>query len=188
MGIHLLFFTVEIFTQPLFPWDALDGLGLSCQGLVSKRRDYRGSESGDLADCNCHRHIHLGRLELPATPSIITYWTALSLGAWSETLINLPTLFLGMAIGMALFGQCRESGFSVTTSLLCCYMLYSIPLFGNHIALAGYADIWLAGFTGLGFVALLRALSMDKTDGSVALQLVLGLVMTGLAILVKYEG
>jgi hypothetical protein len=89
---------------------------------------------------------------------------------------------------MALFGQCREAGFSVTTSLVCCYLLYSIPLFGNHIALAGYADIWMAGFTGLGFVALLRGLTIDKTNAGVALQLVLGLVMVGLGILVKNEG
>ncbi len=188
MGIHFLFFTVEIFTQPLFPWDAWTVWAYRAKAWFLSGGITEVVSPASWLTATSTDTFTSAAWSYPLLPSIITYWTALSLGAWSETLINLPTLFLGMAMGMALFGQCRESGFSVTTSLLCCYMLYSIPLFGNHIALAGYADIWLAGFTGLGFVALLRALSMDKTDGSVALQLVLGLVMTGLAILVKYEG
>ena len=34
-----------------------------------------------------------------------------------------------------------------------------MPLAGTHLSLGGYADIWMAGFTGLGTVALIRGIS-----------------------------
>lgn len=67
-------------------------------------------------------------------------------------------------------------------STTACYLLYSIPLFATHVALAGYADIWMAAFSGLGFVALMRG-----TTGRQAFQTALGVLMLGLALLVKNE-
>jgi hypothetical protein len=119
----------------------------------------------------------------PLLPSVIPYWAALSLGRWSETLINLPVLLAGVAIGLALYGQCRESGANPLFSMAAVYLLFSVPLFGTHLALAGYADIWMAGFAGLGFVALMRGSSPGQ-----GFQTALGLLMLALAMLVKNEG
>ena len=91
-------------------------------------------------------------------------------------------------MGMALYGQCREHGLSIAASLISCYLLYSIPLFGTHLALAGYADIWMAGFTGLGFMALIRGASLRDEPGKSGFQLVLGLLMVMFGIWVKNEG
>jgi hypothetical protein len=124
----------------------------------------------------------------PLFPSVIPYWAALSLGDWSETLINLPVLFAGLAIGMALYGQCREHGLNVSVSLILCYLLYSIPLFATHLALAGYADIWMAGFAGLGFVALIQGFSLNKDTSTSWPQLILGFSMILFSACVKNEG
>jgi hypothetical protein len=188
IAIHLFFITVEVFSQPLYPWDAWTiwayrakawFLSGEISGLVSEA-DWIKASVADTFTTSAWRY--------PLFPSVITYWASHSLGYWSETLINLPVLFAGLAIGMALFGQCREHGLGRNTSLLCCYLLYSIPLFGTHIALAGYADIWVAGFSGLGFIALIRGLILRSSESKPGLPLMLGLLMIGLGILIKNEG
>jgi hypothetical protein len=68
-------------------------------------------------------------------------------------------------------------------SLATCYLLFSVPLFGTHLALAGYADIWMAGFAGLGFMALVRGAAEGLRS-----QTILGFLMVALAMLVKNEG
>jgi hypothetical protein len=84
---------------------------------------------------------------------------------------------------MGIYGQCREFGGSYLHSVAAAYLLLSVPLVGTHLALAGYADIWISGFTGLGFAALIRGLIDDNRFHSA-----LGLLMAALAITVKAEG
>jgi hypothetical protein len=188
MSIHLVFIGLEIFTQAVYPWDAWlvwvyrakAWFSADSISAVASTSDWAMATTADVYTIDAWRY--------PLFPSIIPYWAALSLGEWSETLVSLPVLFAGTAIGMALYGQCREHGFSIAISLIICYLLFSIPLFGTHLALAGYADIWMAGFTGLGFIALMQgAIKQGETSNSRA-QIILGFLMITFSILVKNEG
>jgi len=177
MLVHLLFISVEIFTRPVYPWDAW---------LVWVYRAKAWFMAGNMADivnpadwatATSVNTYSIHAWQYPLFPSVIPYWAALSLGRWSETLVNLPVLFAGSAIGMALYGQCREHGLSVAVSLITCYLLYSIPIFATHLALAGYADIWMAGYVGLGFIALIRGASLWDEPGRPGFHLVSGGVL-----------
>jgi len=188
MAVHLLFIGVEIFTRPVYPWDAW---------LVWVYRAKAWFMAGNMADivsptswatATSVNTYPIHAWQYPLFPSVIPYWSALSLGRWSETLVNLPVLFAGSAIGMALYGQCREHGLSVAVSLIACYLLYSIPLFATHVALAGYADIWMAGYVGLGFIALIRGASLRDEPGRPGFHLVLGFLMVLFGAWVKNEG
>jgi len=181
--LHLLLACIEILSQPLYPWDAWlawvyrSKAWFLAGGLVevASPSTWLLSAAPDVYTIDAWSY--------PRFASIVPYWAALSLGRWSETLINLPGLLAGIAITMALFGQCRETGMSILVSITACYLLLSVPLFATHIALGGYADIWMAGFTGLGFVALI----IGAVSGRRA-QVVLGFLMLGLGVLVKNEG
>ena len=188
MALHLVFIAIENFSQPVYPWDAW---------LAWVYRAKAWSLAGGLAEVvsptdwipvvSANTYT-IDAWLYPRFPSVMPYWAALSLGNWSETLVGLPVLFAGVAIGMALYGQCREFGASVPFGLTACYLLYSIPLFGTHIALAGYADIWMAGFLGLGFMALMRGIISRGDNDMWAVQFVVGLLMITFAIWVKNEG
>ncbi len=188
MAIHLVFIAVEIFTQPVYPWDAwlawvYRAKAWFLAGGITEFVNGTGWATATSKDI-----YTIDAFGYPLFPSVIPYWAALSLDRWSETLVNLPVLFAGMAIGMALYGQCREHGLSVVASLISCYLLYSIPIFGTHLALAGYAEIWMAGFTGLGFIALIRGASLRNKPGESGFQLLLGITMVFFGIWVKNEG
>ena len=68
-------------------------------------------------------------------------------------------------------------------SALASYALLSLPLLGAHVSLGGYADIWMAGYAGLGLVALLRGLQRGERA-----QVALGMFMLLLTLAVKREG
>lgn len=190
IAVHLLIYTVDVFTQPVYPWDAwLAWVYRAKAWFLSGDMTTVISTADWFANIGTSSYT-IDAWQYPTFPSVIPYWAALSLGRWSETLVNVPVLFAAIALGLALYGQCREYGLSVTASVLSCYLLYSIPLFGTHIALAGYADIWMAGFSGLGFVALMRALAQRSSQPSkpYGLQMALAFVLLTLAVMVKNEG
>ena len=194
-AIHLVFIAVDIFTQPLYPWDAWLAWVYRAKAWFMTGGMTAVVGPAEWASATATNIYTIDAWRYPLFPSVIPYWAALSLGNWSETLVNLPVLFAGLAIGMALYGQCREYGLGVTGSPVGVYLLYSIPIFATHIALAGYADIWMAGFTGLGFIAVIRAAVIRSTvlgtggpGVKYGLQLALGLLMLALAMLVKNEG
>lgn len=188
MVIHILFITVEIFTQPVYPWDAWLAWIYRAKAWFMSGGITDIVNGNDWLIAKSANTYTINAFSYPMFPSVIPYWAALSLGRWSETLVNLPVLFAGSAIGMALYGQCREHGLSIAVSLISCYLLYSIPLFGTHLALAGYADIWMTGFTGLGFVALIRGASEPAEPAKSNFQLVLGFLMVMIGVWVKNEG
>jgi hypothetical protein len=188
MAIHFIFMTVEVFTQPLYPWDAWLVWAYRAKawflagGMVDfvSSAEWLVTTSADTYSIDAWRY--------PLFASVMPYWAALSLGHWSETLINLPVLFAGLAIGLALYGQLREYGLNVTISIIACYMLYSIPIFGTHIALAGYADIWMSGFVGLGLISVMTGAIKHAETGKLSFPVILGYLMIGFGILVKNEG
>ncbi len=188
MLVHLAFIAVEIFTQPVYPWDAWLAWVYRAKAWFMAGNMAAVVSTTDWAMATTANIYTIDAFRYPLFPSVIPYWAALSLGSWSETLVNLPVLFAGLALGMAIYGQCREHGLSIATSLITCYLLYSIPLLGTHLALAGYADIWMAGFTGLGFVALMRGAIMRDQPGNSGFQMVLGFLMVLFSIWVKNEG
>jgi len=187
-ALHLAFICIEVFTQALYPWDAWLAWVYRAKAwyLAGAMTDVVGPAQWALA--STAGTYTIDAWVYPLFPSVIPYWAALSLGHWSETLVNVPALFAGIAIGMALYGQCRQHGFGLAAGVLACYLLYSIPLFGTHIALAGYADLWMAGFCGLGFICVIRG-SIAYRDGAGGPGLVLpGLLMLVMSITVKNEG
>jgi len=182
-GLHFLFAANEVLNQPLYPWDAWLAWVYRSKAwfLAGGMVDVVSPEAWAAATSPEMYTIHAWTY--PRFPSVIPYWAALSLGRWSETLVNLPALLAGAAIGLALYGQGRESGMNPLLGITACYLLFSVPLFGTHIALAGYADLWMAGFAGLGFIALLRGALSGRR-----FQTLLGFLMIALAMLVKNEG
>jgi hypothetical protein len=90
----------------------------------------------------------------PSVSAIAAFASALS-GNWSAQAASLPWFFASLAIASLMFGLCRQAGFGNPLNLIGTYGLISIPLVSMHGALAGYADLWMLGTSGMGLAALL---------------------------------
>ena len=181
--LHLTLNSIEILHRPVFPWDA------SLNWMYrAKAWFYEGTITAldspqQWLEGTGQALYNVPGNHYPTFTPIVALWSAVSLGQWSETLVALPLLFCGVALTAGMYGQCRDYGLPRWLSLIGTYLLISLPLAGAHLSLAGLADIWMAGFTGLGFVALLHGVM--RSDHY---QVLLGLFMIALGAANKLEG
>lgn len=180
---HFAFSTLEVLAQPVFPWD-----GWTVWVYRAKAWFYAGHLAPIVSVPNWYAAADpqvytTPGLNYPLLPSLVPLWAAMGLGAWHETLVNLPLLGCALAIGLGLAGCLRSSGVGMIGSLLAVYLLFSTPLFGVHMSLGGYADIWLAGFAGLGMTSLLCGLVMNRRPA-----VIVGFALLALGVGVKVEG
>jgi hypothetical protein len=181
--LHVILTAVEIVYRPVFPWDAWLNWMYRAKAWFLQGEIFEFSSPMAWAAGLTDQAYNVDGHNYPDLVPVTALWAATSLGFWSDTLVNLPVLLIGIALAMALYGSCRESGCSPLLSLVPVYFLVSIPLIGTHLSLAGMADIWMAGFTGLGFISLIRGIIENSRY-----QLVLGVFLAALAATVKIEG
>ena len=119
----------------------------------------------------------------PKTVPLLALWPTLAFGAWNETAANLPWIGCVLALGLGFYEQARQWGASALTALIFTWLLLSLPLLNTHVALAGYADLWMAAVFSLAVIAFLQwARDGDRRQGLLAALLALACP------LIKHEG
>jgi hypothetical protein len=180
--LHLSLAALEVFARPTYPWDAWLAWTYRAKAWFFSEAVYPLASPAEWLGTASSAPYTIAAHDYPVFASLMPFWAATSLGQWSETLVNIPALLCGAAIAAGLYGQCREAGLAPSRSIIAPYAFLSLPLAGTHLALAGYADIWMTGFSGLGFVALIRGLLQRNM-----VQGCLGLLLLFLATMVKNE-
>lgn len=174
--VHFVGFALEIVWRPLYPWDAWMNWAPKARVWLEQGRLVPFVAPEDWVPGADPDVYTLGAWHYPPLVPLVQLWMALALGYWDESLINLPWWFCGVALVLACYGQARALGASRLFAVVQVYVLASMPFLGTHIALAGYADLWMAGFYGLAVMAFVRwDLQRDGRQGLLALVFVLAL-------------
>lgn len=181
--LHVILGAIEILHRPVFPPDAWINWMYRAKAWFHAGALLPMDEPGSWARGAVEHRYNVNGSHYPRFVPLIGLWTALALGQWSETLVNLPFVLLALALALAIYGEARTLGLPRWGSALCSYLLLSIPLMGTHLSLAGQADAWMAGYAGLGFVVILRGLgTRDRRS------LLGGLALVAFSMCVKVEG
>ena len=183
LGLRLVSLAIEQWSLGLFAWDAFSTWSYRARVWVEAGQwvPFVFPEAW-LADRESGARA-LGAAHYPTLISLVSAWPALAAGRWHESLANLPWLGLFVALGAGVYGFSRRWGLGVVPALIGPWALLSLPLVGGQIALAGYADIWLATVLGFAFAAALIA----QRDGDRRfLLLSVALALTG--VFIKAEG
>lgn len=165
---------LEIIWRPLFAWDAWNQWATKARVWYELGRlvpfvpaDIWLSSGATQAYTDSAPHY-------PATIPLLQVWMSYSLGRWDDSLMNLPWLQCGIALGLAFYGQARLWGASPLLAMIFTYFLLSLPLLDTHIALAGYADLFMATVYGLAAMAFFHwARTRDHRQGLLAFLLIL---------------
>lgn len=182
-AVHLAFAAIEILHRPVFPWDGwLNWMYRAKAWYFAGGWTPFDSPTAWLQGQREVAHAVHGNHYPPLLP-MTGVWIALCTGGWTETLINLPTLGCGVALSLCTYGLMRDARQPAWAAALAAYLLVSMPLVGAHLSLAGMADIWMAGFTGLGFTLVYLGGLRGQWQ-----PVVTGVVLVGLSRLVKLEG
>jgi hypothetical protein len=183
LALRAVMMAEEILLRPVYPWDAwwawsarakawMDGGVLD--PVVSPRAWLAQIGNLQRTGTAYQYPLFLARLEL---------WYALGAGAWIEPLVGLPWLGLWAALLALGFGQWRALGVPRLHASMATYALGSLPLLDVHVALAGYADLWITAAFLMAFAAWLRWLKQGQWG-----QLALALAGLALMPLIKFEG
>ncbi|MEA1052532.1 hypothetical protein U5801_22380 [Lamprobacter modestohalophilus] len=183
VGIRLTGLALELWWQPLFPWDAWTTWGVRARVWTELHSlvPFIAPEVW-LADPDSPAYT-IEAYDYPLTVSLLAAWPALAYGDWNESVAKLPWLGCALALALAFYGQVRRWGGSPLAAMIFIWGLFSLPLLNSHIALAGYADLWMATLVGLAFMAFAHwARARVWRDGLLAVVLVICLP------LIKEEG
>ncbi|MHB9100672.1 MAG: hypothetical protein ACYC2E_04075 [Sulfuricella sp.] len=176
VAIRLVGLGLEVIWQPLFPWDAWSQWATKARvwygiGHLAPfvRPDVWLQMGGVFTDSAPHYP--------PAIP-LLQVWTSFGLGRWDDALMNLPWLMGAVALAMAFYGQARQWGIAPLFAMMFTYFLVSLPMLDTHVALAGYADLFLGAVYGLAAFAFFHwSKSRDTWQGAMAILLGAGCIL-----------
>ena len=174
LGWRWLLLAQEVWLRPTWPWDAWTTWDVRARVWSELQTLVPFVDAGRwLAEPDRPAYA-LEAWHYPETVSLLALWPTLAFGAWNESIAHLPWLGLAAALGFGFYGQARCWGASPLPALIFVWLLLSLPMLNTHIALAGYADVWLAAVFGLAVSALLQwARTGDRWQGLLALLLAL---------------
>jgi hypothetical protein len=173
--IRLAGLGLEILWRPLYPWDSFMNWAPKARVSYELKTLAPFVDPTEWLKQDAQGAYTVYNHHYPPTIPLIQLWMALSLGRWDDALINLPWLQCAVALGLGFYGQARAWGAQPLTAVVFTYLLLSMPLLETHVALAGYADLWMAAIYALAsmsFVLWLR--DRDTRQGAIALLLALG--------------
>lgn len=173
----------EIWLRPTFPWDAWDAWAVKSKtwfllghyATFVSMRDWLAHPAQELYTGVAWAY--------PAALAWMQVWFASAAGGWIEPQVNLPWFALWIGLLLAHYGQWRALGLDRVRAVAAMYVLGSLPLLDVHVALAGYADLWLATLLGFAVLAWLRW-RRERDAG----QLALAIACAALLPTIKLEG
>lgn len=134
---------LEVLWRPLFPWDATMHWATKAKVWFEFRSMVPFVENDVWVSLGGENVFTDRHPDYPHTVPLLQVWMNLAIGRWDESLMNLPWLLCLVAMGCAFYGQLRVAGASALIAMGFTYMLLSMPLINIHVALAGYADLFL---------------------------------------------
>lgn len=144
---------LEILWRPLFPWDATMHWATKARVWFEFHRMVPFVENSvwlQMGGEGVFTDRHPG---YPHTAPLLQVWMNLATGRWNESLMNFPWLLCLIAMGTAFYSQLRFSGAGPLIAMGFTYLLLSMPLLNIHVALAGYADLFLGATYCAGLMA-----------------------------------
>ena len=173
----------EASLRPLFPWDAWSTWAF-------KAKTWFGLGHAEawvpMKEWLAGRHATALTMPASAYPDLLAWielWFASAAHAFEGPRIALAWSGALVAFAFAAYGYWRAAGHAALAALALVYALISLPLLDAHVALAGYADLWVALVLGLAALAWMRFIETGAT-GQLLLCAGLALVLP----MIKLEG
>ena len=154
LAAYLLLILINNLYREIFPWDAFTTWMYRAKAWVLSQ------SATDFAPLdqwlgNDGRGLTLAAAHYPLAVSALAAFASALTGDWSDQLASLPWFFASVANALLMAGLCRtQHPESTFIPVIGATALISTPLVHMHGLLAGYADIWIMGTSGMGLAGL----------------------------------
>ena len=153
---RLLLLAEEASLRPIFPWDAWSAWAVKPKTwmLLGHFEPYVSMSRWLSNPVAATRSV--ATWNYPDLLAWLQVWFASGAGGWNEPLVDLAWCGALAAFALAAYGYWRSYGLQPSLAMTLVYLLVSLPLIDAHVALAGYADLWVAVTLGLATLAWTR--------------------------------
>jgi hypothetical protein len=173
----------EILLRPMYPWDAWAAWLLKPKAwMLGGHIDRFVGFDAWLADASGALRT-AQTWSYPETLGRLAIWFAAAWGEWNAAAVGAIWIALWLALLCGTYGQLRALGLARDRSLIAVYALGSLPLINVHVALAGYADLWIAAVLAFACLAWMRWLQTRQAG-----HLILAGLFAVMLPLIKLEG
>jgi hypothetical protein len=132
----------DLLLRPVFPWDAWKLWAWKARVWFELGELVQFAHSSTWRTAGADELVMEG-VHHPDLVSLIMLWSAIAIGTWDDSLIGIAWLMAGVSASLMVFGLLRHLGAPVAMAWLGVYLLVSAPMVSTHIALFGYADLWV---------------------------------------------
>lgn len=183
LAIHAWLICGEVLLRPPYPWDAwaiwlLKPKAWMLDGRIGPFVDFArwfADAGGTLRTADAWAY--------PEAVAHLAIWFAAAWGSWNAIAVNIAWFVLWLALLSGCHGHLRDLGLDRSRAMVATYALGSLPLLDVHVALAGYADLWIAVTLAFSCLYWLRWLERRRRG-----DLALALVFACLLPTIKLEG
>ncbi|GAB5413430.1 MAG: hypothetical protein Cons2KO_10330 [Congregibacter sp.] len=151
----------EVVWNPLYPWDATMHWATKTKVWFEHLELRPFLENADWLTANSNEVYTDHHPGYPITIPLLQLYMSSALGSWNDSLMNLPWVVCMLGLGAAFYSQARRVGAGPVLAMIFTYFLLSMPLLNTHVALAGYADLFLGACYCLALMAL-HSWSIDR--------------------------
>jgi hypothetical protein len=178
LALRFALLLTEIVWRPLFPWDAWTQWGTKARVWFELRTMAPFVTASEWLQATGPNVYFDAAPHYPATVPLQQVWSAILLGRWEDTLVNLPWWLTGVAFAFAIYGYLARKGFEPVMALVGTWLVLSLPILEVHIALAGYADLAMSTYLTLAALWSLRSVRTRRWgDAAIALLLLAACVV-----------
>lgn len=181
-GLMLCFALAEASHEHLFAWDAWNHWGSKAKAWYYNGQivPFVSPSHWPIAGEGLTYRLQ-GATAHPPTVSLVMTWNALWIGHWPTGWTTSTWALAGLMLALSVHSFVRNAGAPPRLALTTGLAVLAIPYVGIHVALPGYADLWMSLYLTFAFGSLyLAQTSGDRTW--VLLFLVYALFLTQLKI------
>lgn len=154
IAVRILTLLPDVLLRPLFAWDAWTVWGYEARVWLEMGGYVEFLPRTEWLSAPPDAFIRHGLIAYPQIVPALILWAVAGAEAWTGVGPGLLWLSAACWIGLIIFGVLRQSGLSLPWALGAAYVFLSAPLVNAHVALYGYADLWVAAVIAA-FAALL---------------------------------
>ena len=140
--LRLVSLLPDLLLRPVFPWDAWKLWAWKARIWFEVGELVQFAPSAQWPTAGPGEFVMEG-VDHPNLVSLIMLWSAIAVGTWDDSLVGVGWLMAGLSAGLMVFGMLRHLGTPVAMAWLGVYLMISAPMVSTHIALFGYADLWV---------------------------------------------
>ncbi len=182
IAVYLALILVANTAPEIFPWDAFTTWMYRAKLWTSQNQFLPLNDINSwLAQGDGYA---IDAAHYPATVSIVAAFASILSGGWHPPSAAVPWFFAAAASSALMIGLCRERDPDARVApVLAGAFLITTPLLHIHGMLAGYADLWVLGTSGMGLASL--CIWGERKSDSL---LLVSLTLLALGPLFKLEG